>query len=55
MGCWVEDIPEVERRWVVNRIVVTEEMHKILDLLKRTPIHVPIKHNALLLRPANQV
>lgn len=43
-----EDIPEVEKRWVVNRIVVAEEERKILDLLKehnQKYIHVPIDLN----------
>lgn len=41
-----EDIPEVEKRWVVNRIVVKEEEQKILDLLKQHKqeyVHVPIE------------
>lgn len=40
-----EPIPEVEKRWVVNRIVVKEEEDKILKLLDehgQKYIHVPI-------------
>lgn len=40
-----EDIPEVDKRWVVNRIVVKEEEDRIIKLLKdhkQKFIHVPV-------------